>query len=141
MRYLACAQKKPKRANKVIALKDTREPAIRKVMRKRLTLIFGMLALLAMLFVFGCPFYRIFGIPCPCCGVTRAWIAFICGDVRLAFAYHGLFPVIPLVGILYINKGVLRIIRSQWTDVVLYIMTAAIFLYAIMRWLGYVVMP
>lgn len=141
MRYLTCVQKKPKGANKVIALKDMREPAIRKVVRKKITLIFGMLVLLAILFAYGCPFYRMFGIPCPCCGVTRAWIAFMRGDIRLAFAYHGLFPVIPLVGILYINKGVLRIVRSRWTDVALYIMTGTVFLYAIMRWLGYVVMP
>ncbi len=46
--------------------------------------------------LFGCPFLRIFRIPCPCCGVTRAWLSFFRGDIQTAFAYHALFPLLPL---------------------------------------------
>ena len=54
------------------------------------------MAAIALLAFFGCPFERILHIPCPCCGVTRAWLAFFRGDLRTAFTYHALFPVLPL---------------------------------------------
>lgn len=31
-------------------------------------------AVIGALVLFGCPFLRILHIPCPCCGVTRAWL-------------------------------------------------------------------
>ena len=34
----------------------------------------------------GCPFRFFFGISCPGCGMTRAWLAFFTGDVARAFA-------------------------------------------------------
>lgn len=52
-------------------------------------------AAIGALALFGCPFLRILHIPCPCCGVTRAWLTFFRGDVKTAFAYHALFPVLP----------------------------------------------
>ncbi|MDR3048611.1 MAG: DUF2752 domain-containing protein [Elusimicrobiota bacterium] len=42
-----------------------------------------------------CPIRRIFTFPCPTCGVSRAWISFICGNIRTAFYYHPLFLLAP----------------------------------------------
>ena len=53
-------------------------------------------AVIGALVLFGCPFLRILHIPCPCCGVTRAWLSFFRGDIQTAFAYHALFPLLPL---------------------------------------------
>ena len=38
------------------------------------------------LLVIPCPFRLITGLPCPGCGSTRAWIAFLHGDVEAAVA-------------------------------------------------------
>ncbi|MBQ8351294.1 MAG: DUF2752 domain-containing protein [Clostridia bacterium] len=54
-------------------------------------------ALLAVLVIVGCPFYRFFETPCPACGVTRAWLALLHGNVRLAFSYHPLFWLLPFL--------------------------------------------
>ena len=50
-----------------------------------------LLALYALFF--GCPFYRLTGIPCPGCGMTRAFLAAARLDFGAAFAYHPLFPI------------------------------------------------
>ncbi len=47
-----------------------------------------------------CPFRLVTGIPCPGCGMTRAVLAACRGDMTAAFAYHPLFPLLPLVALL-----------------------------------------
>ena len=49
-----------------------------------------------MLQIFSCPIYHIFGIPCPTCGITRAYILFFSGRFADAFAMHPLF-LLPLI--------------------------------------------
>lgn len=44
----------------------------------------------------GCPFRAFTGIPCPGCGMTRAWLAALRLDFSAAFAYHPLFWVVPI---------------------------------------------
>ena len=39
----------------------------------------------------GCVFRLMTGIPCPGCGMTRAWLAALRLDFAAAFAYHPLF--------------------------------------------------
>lgn len=52
-------------------------------------------------FIIGCPLYRLTGIRCPFCGMTRAHMALICGDVQAAFGYNRLFflgfPTVALI--------------------------------------------
>ena len=48
-----------------------------------------------------CPFYTIFNIPCPGCGMTRAFKALLKLDFKSAFNYHCLFPI-PIIYALYI---------------------------------------
>ncbi|MGN1042971.1 MAG: DUF2752 domain-containing protein [Christensenellales bacterium] len=48
----------------------------------------------------ACPFYLLFGIPCPGCGMTRAYLALFHGDIALAFSMHPLFWVVPFALIL-----------------------------------------
>lgn len=54
--------------------------------------IFAAIILLAL---YGCPIYKWFGVCCPLCGTTRAWICFLSGELRAAFAYHPLFLITP----------------------------------------------
>ena len=49
----------------------------------------------ALLVLFGCPLYRFTGLPCPLCGMTRAWLAALRLDFSAAFFFHPLFPLAP----------------------------------------------
>ena len=56
----------------------------------------GAVGLLLYLSDIGCVFRAVTGVPCPGCGMTRAWLALLRGDVASAIAYHPLFWVFPL---------------------------------------------
>src|SRR5512139_2582425 len=75
------------------------EPA-RPADRSRVPLL--SLVALAALVVAGivpCPSRALLGIPCPGCGLTRATLALLRGDVAASLALHPLAPVVlPVVG-------------------------------------------
>lgn len=43
----------------------------------------------------GCPIKFVTGVSCAGCGMTRAWISVLHGDLRAAWNYHPLFWTIP----------------------------------------------
>ena len=51
-----------------------------------------------------CPSYNYIGIPCPLCGMTRAYKSMLIFDIGQAFFNHPLFIVIPFIPYLYIEK-------------------------------------
>ena len=59
------------------------------------------LILLSLLGLYRCPFRYIFGIPCPLCGMTRAFISLLKLDISKAFNYHAFWPGIVVLFILY----------------------------------------
>ena len=68
-------------------------------------LVGGVLAVVAVLAAFDiykCPLDFLFGIPCPLCGMTRALLSVLKGDIAGAFYYHPLWPVAVLAAIAYI---------------------------------------
>ena len=61
-----------------------------------------------------CVITKIFGIPCPACGMTRSQIAFIRLDIMNAFRYHPLFLTPLLISLLALfDKLTDRIIISM----------------------------
>ena len=48
----------------------------------------------------GCIFRLMTGIPCPGCGMTRAWLAALRLDFSAAIAYHPLFWAVPIAFVL-----------------------------------------
>ncbi len=46
---------------------------------------------------YKCPFKLIFGVGCPGCGLTRAFVSLLKLDIKSAFNYHPLFPVVIAV--------------------------------------------
>ncbi|MBO4374780.1 MAG: DUF2752 domain-containing protein [Lachnospiraceae bacterium] len=52
--------------------------------------------------LYRCPLESILGIPCPLCGISRAFKALLSGDIRASFYYHPLWPLILLSIILYL---------------------------------------
>ena len=56
----------------------------------------------------GCPVKYFFGIACPGCGMTRAWLAVARLDFSSAFAYHPLFFIGPI--------AIFAILFYQWIN-------------------------
>lgn len=58
----------------------------------------------------GCIFRLMTGIPCPGCGMTRAWLAALRLHFAAAFAYHPLFWVVPIA---FVLAFVLAFVREE----------------------------
>lgn len=52
-----------------------------------------------------CFFRELTGLPCPACGLTRAWLALFRGEIGQAFAMHPMFWGIPILYILFLTDG------------------------------------
>jgi hypothetical protein len=51
-----------------------------------------------------CPFFKLTGIPCPGCGLTRACLLLLRGDVQASIKFHAFAPVfLLLISILIIG--------------------------------------
>lgn len=48
-------------------------------------------------FLYKCPFWYILGVPCPGCGMTRAFKSVLMLDFERAFSYHPLWPMVILL--------------------------------------------
>jgi hypothetical protein len=44
----------------------------------------------------GCLLKDIFGTPCPSCGMSRAYLSLLLGDVKKALHFHPLFWIFPI---------------------------------------------
>ncbi len=72
--------------------------------KKQILIIIISLFILILLSLFGlyrCPFRYIFGVPCPLCGMTRAFISLLKLDISKAFYYHAFWPVVIILSVLY----------------------------------------
>lgn len=61
-----------------------------------------------------CTFRSVTGIPCPGCGLSRAWLAALRLDFTAAFAYHPMFWAIPMLAVYALFDG--RIFRRRWLN-------------------------
>ncbi len=64
-----------------------------------------------------CLFINIFGLPCPACGMTRAYISLAHLDIKRAFYYHPLFWSVPLILLGYKNKKIIYILGVLFISV------------------------
>lgn len=60
-----------------------------------------------------CPFYAVFGVPCPTCGITRGFISLVRLDFADSFLYHPLAVLAPFIVMLILMK------RTKLTDLLL----------------------
>ena len=81
------------------------------------TAVYAGILLLARLWGWPCVFLWLTGIPCPGCGMTRAWIAVLRGQLTAAFAYHPLFWTAPILYGCLLTDG--HLFGRKWADRVL----------------------
>ncbi len=77
----------------------------------------------------NCPIRFLTGISCPGCGMTRAWISFLHGDLLSAFDYHPLFFTMVPTGIVFLLRGKIPkrwVSRCAWLLIALFF---AVYLY------------
>lgn len=89
-------------------------------------------AAVAIFYVFQIPcLFRLFlHIPCPGCGMTRAYLSLLRGDWRGAFGYHPMFWSVPLLALWYCTDG--HLFRRKWPDRIL---TAVLLLGFLAHWI------
>jgi len=106
-----------------------RENIKKKIIRNLLVALvaIGGYAGLAYILDIGCTFKRFLGIPCPGCGMTRAFLAFFKGDIAQAFFFHPLFPLVPLLILVVSIRGG-KITQSHKVDAAIYILVGVAFI-------------
>ena len=62
----------------------------------------------------NCPIRSLTGIPCPGCGMSRAWLSALRLDILGAFRYHPMFWSVPVLMAYCMFDG--RIIRPKWLN-------------------------
>ena len=89
---------------------------------------------LTALAAFGCPFFRLTGLTCPGCGLTRAYIHALHGEFSVAFRYNPFFFTIPFYIFAFAHRscGFMRKCRRP-TDIFLIVYTALLVLFAVAR--------
>ncbi len=63
---------------------------------------------------FSCPMLELLGIPCPGCGMTRAWRALLRLDLSAAFRAHPMFWSAPALYLAFLRDG--QIIGRRFPD-------------------------
>jgi len=60
-----------------------------------------------------CPFDHMTGLPCPGCGLTRAFVSMAHGHVVDAFRWHALGPIVFLIGLGYLIEYAARVFAGK----------------------------
>ncbi len=116
--------------------------------RKLALVVLAVGAVLVGLFAFGisawpCPVLHATGIPCPGCGLTRATLFLLHGDIRASLTYHAFAPFFLLGAVVVMVAGLLpEKLRSpilgkledfERRTGVLYVLSIALILYWLAR--------
>lgn len=82
----------------------------------------------------GCVFRLMTGIPCPGCGMTRAWLAALRLDFAAAFAYHPLFWVVPIAfALAFVRDGAASSKLKRGIDIVIAVLCVLVIAVWIVR--------
>jgi hypothetical protein len=98
---------------------------------KKLTPFLIATAILIVMAVFSdtglCVFRRATGLPCPSCGMTRAYSSLFSGDIRKAFFMHPLFLLVPVMVFLVIYSHYKKKDFTK-TYIVLFVLFIAVYI-------------
>ena len=65
-------------------------------------IMFIIIFILVILGIYKCPFKYIFGISCPFCGITRAFLSAFSLDFKASFHYYFFWPLVLIMVIIHI---------------------------------------
>ncbi|MBQ2952833.1 MAG: DUF2752 domain-containing protein [Clostridia bacterium] len=84
--------------------------------RQKLAGLAALAAIVAVMYLLqaGCIIQRLTGVPCPGCGMTRAVLALLAGDVPGALRHHGMVWSLPVLLAMYLWEG--RLFRRRWIN-------------------------
>lgn len=84
--------------------------------------------------LFKCPLEFFLGIPCPTCGMTRAFHYLLVLDFNKAFYYHALWPLflIVFIGIILLQLNIIKLNKKQ-LNVIIVILIIILLSYFIYR--------
>ena len=91
--------------------------------------IFGVV-LVMYIFKITCLFKWIFGIECPGCGITRAYISLLHLDLKQAFMYNHMFWAVPIFFLFYLFDG--QLFKNKWANAIL---LGGLFLLVFLNWI------
>ncbi|MBO5047509.1 MAG: DUF2752 domain-containing protein [Clostridia bacterium] len=99
--------------------------------KEKIFVTLGLLAVLGIWYAckLPCLFQAIFQIPCPTCGMTRAYLALFRLDIRGAFSHHSLFWVIPILYLFFLTDG--NFFKKKALNLLFLVAVLALFL---IRW-------
>lgn len=88
----------------------------------------GIYLLLSLLGI-GCPLKFITGIPCPGCGMTRAYYSLLRLDIHQAFHYHPLFILAPPMVLLFLFDFYIkpRLLKMSWIFILILFISIYLF--------------
>ena len=78
-----------------------------------------------------CPFRRFFHIPCPTCGMSRAWLAALQLDLNSAFRFHPMFWSVPIFVLFILYDGCLFMHKKMNAFVLIALLAAYFACYAV----------
>lgn len=90
--------------------------------------------ILALLGIYKCPFEYILGIPCPTCGITRAFVSLLHFNITDSFYYYALWPLAVLffIFIILIQLNILKVNKKTF-NIICIILAIIILIYFIIR--------
>lgn len=110
-----------------------------KFVEKNKNIIFALIicfviTVLAVSGLYVCPYRFVLGIPCPCCGMTRALKAVISGNISKSFEYHPMWPI-AVVGVVIhvLCEFKIIIISKKWSYIGLYFIAISLIVCYIFR--------
>lgn len=80
----------------------------------------------------ACIYKQIFGIPCPGCGITRAYLCLFHLDIKGAFYYHPLFWLLPIIAFVIIfnkHKRINKFFCSPYFWIICSILYLSLYIY------------
>ncbi len=75
-----------------------------------------------------CPIKFLTGVSCAGCGMTRAWLSFLRGDIAGAFSFHPLFWILIPTGLLFLFRN--RLPKKFFSFAAAVIIAAFLIVYA-----------
>ncbi len=84
---------------------ENKEPYVKKIVITHIgyLLVLMLYIVISLIFDIGCPIRRVIRVPCPACGISRAWYHALRLEFRRAFEYHPLFFFIPVFVLFFIH--------------------------------------